>query len=81
MMRRLSRRPRLLPLGLVVLLLCLELLLLVPAVSSGAGDLYEDVSFALFPSAERAFAYGSGHFDARESSRYDLARAEMFKVA
>lgn len=39
---------------------------------------YEDVAFALDPTPERAFAYGSQHFDAQRPESYDLGRAERF---
>lgn len=39
---------------------------------------YEDVSFALAPSAERAYQYGERHFGESEDSNYDIDRAKYF---
>lgn len=39
---------------------------------------YEDIAYSLAPSAERAFAYGERHFDARNPSQYDISRAQYF---
>jgi tetratricopeptide (TPR) repeat protein len=41
---------------------------------------YEDVSFALHPSAQKAYAYGDRHFDALQPQLYDLSRATYFFV-
>jgi tetratricopeptide (TPR) repeat protein len=40
-------------------------------------NVYEDVSFALKPSAEKAFDYGQRHFTARAHA-YDIDKAEYF---
>ena len=40
--------------------------------------IFEDVSFFIAPSAEKAYAYGAYHFDAREAHAYDLNRSERF---
>jgi tetratricopeptide (TPR) repeat protein len=40
--------------------------------------IYEDVTYALRPSAERAYQYADWHFDAADASLYDLDRAEYF---
>ena len=39
---------------------------------------YEDVAFAVNPSAERAFDYGERHFSATDPAMYDIDRAEYF---
>jgi tetratricopeptide (TPR) repeat protein len=39
---------------------------------------YEDVKFALRPSAERAFDIGGGHLNAQNSREYDIVRAEAY---
>src|SRR3989338_1539336 len=39
---------------------------------------YESLMYRLFPSAERAFAYGERHFNARNASAYDVDRAAYF---
>lgn len=39
---------------------------------------YEDIVFALGPSAERAFAYGERHFSSSDQAEYDVNRAEYF---
>lgn len=39
---------------------------------------YENVAYAMAPSAQRAFAYGERHFDAADSADYDINRAEYF---
>ena len=41
-------------------------------------NIYEDTTFALDPSAERAYAYGSGHMDSERAISYDIDRAEYF---
>jgi tetratricopeptide (TPR) repeat protein len=39
---------------------------------------YEDISFAIFPSANLAFYYGEAHFSASTPAAYDINRAEYF---
>jgi len=39
---------------------------------------WEDTTYALAPSAARAFAYGERHFNARNASVYDVERAAYF---
>jgi tetratricopeptide (TPR) repeat protein len=39
---------------------------------------YENVAFALNPTAARAVAYGERHFDAQDPAEYDINRAQMF---
>lgn len=39
---------------------------------------YEDIAFAVSPTAERAFAFGERHFSARDTALYDIDRAEYF---
>ena len=39
---------------------------------------YEDVMVFVAPSAERAYQYGTGHFDATHPELYDIGRAGMF---
>lgn len=42
----------------------------------------EEIMMAFAPSAERAFEYGTAHFDAKHADDYDLARAEaLFSAA
>lgn len=41
-------------------------------------NFYEDVTYALDPSAERAFQYGTRHFSSKEPAQYDIDRAEYF---
>jgi tetratricopeptide (TPR) repeat protein len=50
---------------------------------AGLQAMREDVVFAIDPSAERAFLYGSRHFDAKDPREYNIDRAEYFfrKVA
>jgi len=43
------------------------------------GNMYEDISDAVVPDAERAFLYGEKHFNSRAED-YDIARAERFFV-
>jgi tetratricopeptide (TPR) repeat protein len=38
----------------------------------------EDILYAVDPSAERAFQYGSRHFSSKEPAQYDIDRAEYF---
>ena len=44
------------------------------------GNMYEDISDAVAPDAERAFLYGEKHFSSR-SEDYDVDRAERFFVS
>ncbi len=48
------------------------------SVSTTFENLYEDVSYSLSPTAARAYAYGVAHFDAANSSQYDINRASYF---
>lgn len=41
-------------------------------------DVRYDIALTLMPSAERAYAYGVEHFDARDARAYDIERAERF---
>ena len=43
--------------------------------AASIGQTYEDVALFVAPSAERAYAYGSLHFDARSPYNYDIVRA------
>lgn len=43
-----------------------------------AMDLYEDISYALHPSAERAFVIGERHFSGKDPSEYDIGRATSY---
>lgn len=43
-----------------------------------ASNIMNDISFALSPSAERAYTYASKHFNAAEQQTYDIDRAERF---
>lgn len=45
---------------------------------AAAVDMYENIAYAIDPSAARAFQYGERHFNARESAEYDIDRAEYF---
>jgi tetratricopeptide (TPR) repeat protein len=38
-------------------------------------DLYEDISFAIAPSGQKAYDYGVLHFNAQDPSEYDIDRA------
>ena len=40
--------------------------------------IYEDITFAIFPSPKRAYEYGSRHFDAQRAVHYNIDRAERF---
>lgn len=44
-------------------------------------DLYEDASFALFPSAQKAYAYGELHFNGQDPPEYDIRRAQGYFLA
>ncbi|OGG80305.1 hypothetical protein A3A39_03485 [Candidatus Kaiserbacteria bacterium RIFCSPLOWO2_01_FULL_54_13] len=50
----------------------------VPTLSTGLRNAYEDISYKLAPSAEKAFKYGERHFDSRHPAAYDINRAEYF---
>jgi tetratricopeptide (TPR) repeat protein len=41
-------------------------------------NMYEDISFAMAPSGQKAFAYGEEHFNAKDPSEYDIDRASRF---
>src|SRR5262245_42095351 len=41
-------------------------------------DRYEDISFAMHPSARYAYQIGERHFDALNPQYYDLSRATYF---
>lgn len=41
-------------------------------------NIYENVSYALVPSAQRAFAIGERHFSAQDPAAYDVDRAQYF---
>jgi tetratricopeptide (TPR) repeat protein len=41
-------------------------------------DTYEDVTYKIFPSAERAYALGEEHFNGQNSKEYDIERAEYY---
>jgi len=41
-------------------------------------DVYENTTYALDPSAQRAYDYGERHFDATDPADYDVNRAEYF---
>jgi tetratricopeptide (TPR) repeat protein len=43
-----------------------------------AREMYEDASYALDPSAERAFSYGERHLDSANRDTYDFGRAESY---
>lgn len=45
-------------------------------VRSAAETLYEDISLAAYPSAQRAYLYGNKHFDATHADAYNISRAE-----
>src|SRR3989344_6212157 len=38
----------------------------------------EDVSYALYPSSEKAYAFGERHFNGQDVYNYDILRAEYF---
>ncbi len=39
---------------------------------------YEVVALRLYPSAERAYTYGTWHFNAQDPAMYDIQKAEFF---
>jgi tetratricopeptide (TPR) repeat protein len=41
-------------------------------------NIYEDISFSIAPSGEKAFAYGEAHFNAKDPAEYDIDRASRF---
>jgi tetratricopeptide (TPR) repeat protein len=61
--------------AIVVVLVCFGL---APGARVAALDRYENVAFALFPSAARAFTYGELHFDAGNAAEYDLPLAQSY---
>ncbi|HTR18621.1 MAG TPA: hypothetical protein VMH91_01410 [Candidatus Paceibacterota bacterium] len=60
------------------IVIALALFFLAPEAHTFATNVYEDMAYAVDPSASRAFAYGERHFDATNPSEYDLDRAEYF---
>ena len=59
-------------------ILALAAVYLISGFFSFPGTIYENLSFAFSPSAERAYEYGETHFNAQRSKEYDLDRAEYF---
>ncbi|HEY4526731.1 MAG TPA: tetratricopeptide repeat protein [Candidatus Paceibacterota bacterium] len=49
-----------------------------PFVIQTSVGLYEDISFALHPSAELAYRYGERHFDGQDVHNYDIGRAAKY---
>jgi tetratricopeptide (TPR) repeat protein len=49
-----------------------------PAIRPMGVDAYQDVSYFLFPSAERAYEYGEIHFSPGDPSDYDIQRAAYY---
>jgi tetratricopeptide (TPR) repeat protein len=63
---------------LLIVLLGIFFSLLAPYVRPYLVDLDEDVIYAFFPSADRAFAYGNVHFNPYDPGDYDIERAQFF---
>lgn len=61
-----------------VLVAVIVFFVLVPQARVRPIDWYEDVAFALNPTAARAFAYGEAHLSAPDSSMYDINRAQYY---
>jgi tetratricopeptide (TPR) repeat protein len=49
-----------------------------PDIARASVDAYEDVTYAIHPSAAYAFEIGERHFDASNPSQYDIRRAQIF---
>ena len=47
-------------------------------VEAVATKIREDVSYALYPSSEKAYAFGERHFNGQDVYNYDILRAEYF---
>lgn len=62
----------------LVTLLSVALLAQTPFMRAGLVAGYEQISFLIAPTAERAYTYGSKHFDASHGDQYDIDRAEYF---
>ncbi len=48
------------------------------SVRAALSNMYEDVAYAVSPTAARAYAYGVAHFDAANPAQYDINRASYF---
>ncbi len=74
------------PTGVAVFLVALFICLFIPSIRNTifakSVFIYEDVALLLAPSADRAYAYGTRHFNATDPAHYNLARAEkMYTLA
>ncbi len=47
-------------------------------VEAAATKIYEDVSYALYPGPQKAYAFGERHFNGQDVHNYDIRRAEYF---
>lgn len=61
-----------------MVVLTLVFFAVVPQAHAFIIDRYEDMAFALNPSAAHAFSYGESHFDASNPAEYDINRAQYF---
>lgn len=76
-----ATRPHILRLSIWGLLL-VTLLFAIPRISTFTNRAYEDVTLLFFASAERAYAFGTEHFDSTTSFAYDIDRAgELYRRA
>ena len=62
----------------VIILLALIVWLLHERAGTSISNAYEDISYALAPSAQKAMYYGDLHFSATDWAHYDIARAKYF---
>ena len=62
----------------IVLLVCVSPFFYDGPVLALYRNTHESLMYRLFPSSERAFAYGERHFNARNPSSYDVERAAYF---
>lgn len=62
----------------LVVLFVLGLFFLYKTAPAPIQNVMEDISFALYPSAERAYTLGEKHFNATNANDYDVARAKRY---
>jgi tetratricopeptide (TPR) repeat protein len=74
-MRRIFNRQRV---AWAIVVLLLLLYFFAAPILTAARNMYEDISFTVAPSAEKAYAYGERHFNGQRESAYDIARAEYY---
>jgi tetratricopeptide (TPR) repeat protein len=65
----------------VIMTVAILFVLFVKGYAVEALEMYERAALTVFPSAERAYAYGNRHFDARLSGFYDIEHAQKMYLS